>query len=606
METFHSLNESVKFYAIHIENFLSVGSEYVQLNYTTGINVLRGINYDEAKSNGAGKSAILVDALLWCLFGKTLRKLPNANVINDGVKKGCKVAVLFTKGGVKHQITRQIPTKLELKINGEIPDDAPAIDRIQSDINRILCGNYDVFKSIITFHINKTKAFSSSGAEDKRKTWEYILNIIIYRQMGKIINDMKRETDKDLLVNTEKLKACEEALELMKKQKAELETQLANFESKKKSNIAGWKEKIEEEKVLIVVDPTLEEKLKRAKDAENQATAMLDGVTPKLDKAKKLDYKVYGKLENLKGSKIDIQKVGMESKCPTCEQPITKKHIQQCIKVLDKEIANMEEGYTVTQSSVDKLKKQESKVKEMIRKAQDKYKEYKSVKDTNEIHKNNIKTWEYMVKECEDDSNLKKLEESLTKGKKSLTEKGKELKLLIDHVKDLKVSTDDFDLCKTLLSDTGIKEYVISIILPFVNKKLEEYMLRMNTSYTVKFGSDLSETFTKVTGNSKDRKYENFSEGEKKRIDLAMLLTFIDLAQLCGTINSNLLIFDELLDSSADGDGLESFMDILHEKAHNEKLSVWIISHREELENIPIDREVIVARKDDVSYIEKG
>ena len=84
-----------------------------------------------------------------------------------------------------------------------------------------------------------------------------------------------------------------------------------------------------------------------------------------------------------------------------------------------------------------------------------------------------------------------------------------------------------------------------------------------------------------------------------------MLLTFIDLAQLCGTINSNLLIFDELLDSSADSSGLEAFMEILYDKAHNDNLSIWIISHREQLGSIPIDREVIVARKDDVSYIDK-
>ena len=594
-------NERIIFGSIVAENFLSIGPEAQTLDYTTGINIVKGKNHDEAVSNGAGKSVVVVDTLLWCLFGKTLRKIPNSGVINDQVKKGCSVTVRFRVGKDKYSVTRTIPTSLVLQKNGRKTD--LSVEQTQKEINRVLRANYDLYRNLVAFNINKTEPFAATGADKKRKMWEYVLNIILYRAMSDAVKKGKSQADIDLRVDTEKFEGAKATLEAIKYSLPDLEHQISEYEKSQKKKLDEYRTRIKETAEKVKGYKDLKKEYQKAVEIEKQVKDTLDLIRNKMTSAMEEHSKVNSVYEVHQKAYRKMERCQTGVKCPTCGQDVTEEHIRSCLAELKNEIEKAYQPVKEKYAVYEQIREKNNKLAELFDKVTEKRSElHRKLSEIDSIRKN-LEVFETEILAIKNDKSLERMKKSLSESREKSGKQEKVIEGIRKNLEKLKVYSDDYEICKTILSDSGIKEYVIGIILPFVNQKLDEYMSRMNTTYTVKFDDKLNETFTKVSGAGKERKYENFSEGEKKRIDQAMLLTFIDLAQMFGTISSNLLIFDELLDSSADSSGLSSFMEILYEKSHAENWSVWIISHREQITDIPVDREITVERRNDITTI---
>ena len=550
---------SITFNAVRWKNFLSTGNTFteIQLDQVSTTLIVGG--------NGAGKSTML-DALSFGLFGKPYRNINKPQLINSINNKDCKVEVEFTVGPNRYKVVRGMkPQMFEIHRNGELFNETSHAREFQKMLEQnILKLNHKSFHQIVVLGSSSFVPFMQLSASQRREVIEDLLDINIFSKMNGILKE-------GIAVIRDKISDKNHQVDLVR---SKIEMQRKYIRDIKNLN----EEKIREKQTEI----TAQEDTIVQVNAENEK--IQEALQTTYDKTDEL-LRVAAESANMargeaSGLKKEISTLVKESKffdendvCPTCTQQITEdiKHEKKT------EIAKKAEE---VQSSYQKVNNDLKTYEEQIKKLTDESYEQQAL--SSELNQNNLKiSWAHEA--------IAKLEKEITQisgTKTNIVEATTELDSYIDQKDTLiteKMELDqEHDYSKAMmemLKDTGIKTKIIRQYLPVMNKYINNYLQTLD--FFVHF--ELDEAFNEtIRSRHRDSfSYDSFSEGEKQRIDLALLFTWRQIARMKNSVATNLLVLDETFDSSLDNDGIENLFKIIY--SLGETANVFVISHKGEI-----------------------
>ena len=511
--------------------------------------------------NGAGKSTLL-DALSFGLFGKPFRNILKPQLLNSINNKDCVVEIEFDTSNKSYKIIRGIkPNKFEIFCDGELLNQDAAARDYQDYLEKfILKLNYKSFTQIVILGSASFTPFMQLSNTDRRAIIEDLLDIQIFSTMNGLVKD-KLTNNKDLSI-TKKHEID------INQQKYELkETHIKQLKQNNDEKIAEYELDIANNSNHIV---TLESE---TTDTNGKIEMLQAEVVAKLETEQKV--KKYNQLEtqieaNLSKYKKDINFFEHNDNCPTCRQSIDKHFKDEEIESLNGKVSECTAG--LTQLEIKLLEEQDklNQISEKQKQIQElQIKIATNTTSINEIRKYIIRIEKHVaeLKNTKDisDTEQKQLEELKAK----IDEAEKELKELIEE-------KTYYEVASGLLKDTGIKTKIIKQYLPIINKLVNKYLASLD--FFVNFNLDESFKETIKSRHRDEFTYNNFSEGEKQRIDMALMLTWRAIAKLKNSSNTNLLILDEIFDSSLDTAGTDYFLNLMNQFGENS--NIFVISHK--------------------------
>jgi DNA repair exonuclease SbcCD ATPase subunit len=593
----------VNFKSLTIKNFLSVGETPVTINFQTGVNVITGINYDKEDSkNGVGKSTI-ADALYFSLFGTTIRDLPKDLIVNSFTKKKCEVILDFDiengNGLSQYRIIRTIgPTKCHMTKNGE-DITRSTMAKTNEYIQRLVMSNGKIFQNSVIMTINTTVPFMAQSKIDKRKFIESILSLEVFSDMLSKAREEHNILKKDYEVLFTKVEGIEKGYKFNKEQ-------LDAFEETKKLKIETLTKRIEESKAKI-------DELKKSikvlpDDVIEKLDIKLEQCNEELQESQKL-YKiayqvladVKSKISHIEDQLKEIEKVG--AICTTCKRAYSdddlkhkesnKKELNNKLKVLTKELS-------IAQKSLDEVNTFQAKKEKEIKDIQDNKNIVKDILNNNKNTETKIdlinENIQELLKEIEEvkgqtnealENVVKELEQKLKTGKADLEK--------LDH------ECNVLECVKFVVSEEGVKSYIVKKILAVLNGRMAYYLEKLHANCLCQFDEFFDEQITDEKGEHKS--YFNFSGGERKRIDLACLFSFLDIRRMQGDVHFSTIFYDELLDSSLDDKGVELVLDVLRERALKHNENCYIITHRGTAIIEKIDNTIFLEKRNNFTYL---
>jgi len=544
----------ITFRYVRWKNLLSTGNYFTEIKLDTNTNTL------VVGENGSGKSTML-DALCFGLFGKAFRNVNKPNLLNSINSKDCIVEVEFTTNNKAYKIIRGIkPNKFEIYCDGELLNQDAAARDYQEYLEKfILKLNYKSFTQIVILGSASFVPFMQLSASDRRAIIEDLLDIQIFSTMNGLLKD-RLSNNKDVMIQ--------------KKSEIELTQQRYDLQDKhikglKQNNEDKVNEYVSEIRINTSTIQTLHGEIANLSSQVETHQNMVAEKTLVENKVKQLT-KIESQIEsNISKFRKDISFFEHNDDCPTCRQAIASEFKETELQTLQTKAQECEHG--LTQLEV-KLLAEQTKLNEIteIQKRIQALQIEIATKNTSIIETN-----KYIAK-------LEKLIEELKTNKASTEIEELELKTLNDTLTELKSNLrtliDEkayYEVASGLLKDTGIKTKIIKQYLPIINKLVNKYLASLD--FFVNFNLDESFKETIKSRHRDDFTYNNFSEGEKQRIDMALMLTWRAVAKLKNSSNTNLLILDEVFDSSLDTNGTEELMKILHML---EGVNLFVISHK--------------------------
>jgi len=544
----------ITFRYVRWKNLLSTG------NYFTEIKLDNNTNTLVVGENGSGKSTML-DALCFGLFGKAFRNVNKPNLLNSINSKDCIVEVEFNTNNKSYKIVRGIkPNKFEIYCDGELLNQDAAARDYQEYLEKfILKLNYKSFTQIVILGSASFVPFMQLSSSDRRAIIEDLLDIQIFSTMNGLLRD-RLSNNKDVMFQS----------------KSEIELTQQRYDLQDK-HIKGLKQNNEDKVTEYVSEihgntgaiQTLHGEIANLSSQVKIHQNLVAEKTLVEDKVKKIT-KLESQIEsNLSKFRKDISFFAHNDDCPTCRQAIASEFKETELQTLQSKAQECEHG--LTQLEVKLLAEQTklNEITEIQRQIQSLQIEI-ATKNTSITETN-----KYIAR-------LEKLIEELKTNKASTEKEEEELKTLNDTLTGLKSNLrhliDEksyYEVASGLLKDTGIKTKIIKQYLPIINKLVNKYLASLD--FFVNFNLDESFKETIKSRHRDDFTYNNFSEGEKQRIDMALMLTWRAVAKLKNSSNTNLLILDEVFDSSLDTNGTEELMKILHML---EGVNLFVISHK--------------------------
>ena len=544
----------IEFKYVRWKNFLSTGNQFTEIqldrNNTTLI----------IGENGAGKSTIL-DALCFGLFGKPFRNINKAQLLNSINNSAALVEVEFSIGTKKIKVIRGIkPNVFEIYINGKMYNqDANARDYQKYLEQQILKLNYRSFTQVVILGSSTFIPFMQLKARQRREVVEDILDIQIFSLMNMLLKQELKSIGEDQRENNYNYDLTEEKVSLKQQYIENVKNNRDNLIKEKNDLLQGNEEEVHKKNASItMLNGSNEELLSEIQDQS------------KVNKNQEKLKTIRTTLTEKKNSNSKMVKFFQENDdCPTCEQPLN----------------NADEMIKVKQAEVNKFTNALDELKEAINKTESRQKEISAIVD--KIRENEVT----VAKENSSIVQLEKFNSTLLSeiaqlesgdvGKEDL----KELKKLRTHLKVLEKQTSKLredqtyaEAARNMLMDTGIKTKIIKQYLPIMNKLINTYLTSMEFYVNFTLDENFSET---IKSRYRDEfTYASFSEGEKMRIDLALLFTWRAVAKMKNSTNTNLLILDEIFDSSLDGAGTDEFLKILNTLGNE---NVFVISHKQDM-----------------------
>lgn len=543
------------FKKVRWKNFLSTGNVFTEIDLTRSTNTLI------VGHNGAGKSTIL-DALTFGLFGKPYRKINKPQLINSINDGKCVVEIEFSIGKKEYKIVRGIkPNLFEIYCDGSLVNqDAKATD-YQEHLERfILKLNYKSFTQVVILGSASFVPFMQLSAADRRTIIEELLDIGIFSSMNSIVKtsiSSIKDQQKDFEY---KINLLNEKIDL---QKQNIEEHKKNFQ------IEITKKKAEIGKNESFVKKTLKDIELIQKHITQLNNKISDGtkVSSRNTKIITLQSKLN---DNIRKLKKDIEFYQNNDNCPTCQQAIVEETKTNHITNKQTKIEEINTAKTQLENELQKV----SDRLEEISKIQRHINEHNS-----EIVKLNTQVTsinQYNTKVLQEIQQLEKSSVSTETDNEKLKTLETDLVEATQKANDLAIEKQYYDFAATLLKDSGIKTKIIKQYLPIMNKLINKYLTAMDFFVNFNLNESFEET---IKSRHRDEfSYASFSEGEKMRIDLALLFTWRQVAKMKNSTNTNLLILDEVFDSSLDGVGMEEFMKLLNSLDKN--TNVFVISHK--------------------------
>ena len=546
------------FETIRYKNFLSSGNNFTEIKLNThGNNVIIG-------KNGAGKSTIL-DALTFVLFNKPFRKINKPQLVNTINGKDCCVEIEFSVGKKSYKIIRSMkPNKFEVYVDGEMMNqDAAAADQQKFLEQTILKLNYKSFTQIVVLGSSTFVPFMQLPLASRRDIIEDLLDIQVFSTMNSNLKDRMKQVNDDIRFKDKDLELVKHRIESQEELIKELETQSDNLIQHKEQKISSL---IEQSESIRLTNLAQEDSITSIQCDLPDG----DKLSKKYDNLKEFKVKFKTKLSNLNKELLFYSN---NDKCPTCKQHIDSDFKESKINKNKESISETEKAWGVLDEQISDVKVQIDKFKEV---SNDIRTRYSAIDKNNGIinHINRqIRDLEGEIKSIKDSKNNSSKEQEQLE---SLQEQK------VAHEQTLflhKETKDYFSVAANLLKDTGIKTRIIKRYLPVMNKLINQYLQQMD--FFVNF--TLSESFEETIKSRyrDDFSYSSFSEGEKSRIDIALMLTWRSVAKLKNSVDTNLLILDEIFDSSLDSTGTDELSYILRNFTND--LNLFIISHREHM-----------------------
>ena len=546
------------FKKLRYKNFLSSGDTFTEINFlANNTNLIIG-------SNGAGKSTIL-DALTFVLFNKPFRKINKPQLVNSVNEKNCEVEIEFSSNNREYLVRRGIkPNVFDITVDGKLLDKR-GDDRDNQQLleENILKVNYKSFTQIVILGSSTFVPFMQLTAANRRDVIEDLLDIRVFSSMNNIVKERLRSVRDELKM-----------LELKKstlKEKGEMQAKFIEDITKRgEDNIESKREQI---KKYLFEENALE-----------QASLSLLSETEKLNNELESLQDAGDKLRKLGGLKGKIQqKISTLTKnhkffsdnavCPTCTQDISEDIKTEKLDELGSEAKKLKKGFADLESAIEAEEKREEEFTTISKNLL----EHNRKLSSNNSEINNIR------------KNIANLDAEINDIRHSIDNQDEAKEKLRSIVSTLKANTDEITTLNEemekhrfvgeLLKDGGVKTNIIRKYIPLINKHVNKYLQMME--FYINFNLDEEFNETVVSPIHEKFSYASFSEGEKMRIDLALLFTWREVARVRNSVNTNLLIMDEVFDSSLDGMGTEEFLKIIRYVVKD--ANIFIISHKSEL-----------------------
>jgi len=548
------------FQKIRWKNFLSTGNQFTEVDFQqNATNLIIG-------TNGTGKSTVL-DALTFSLFNKPFRKINKGQLANSTNEKDCLVEVEFSINNKEYIVKRGIKPNLFLIIVDGTPMHKEADDRVMQKMleENILKVNYKSFTQIVILGSTNFVPFMQLSGSNRREVIEDLLDIRIFSAMNSLIKDKIRGQKDEI-----------RTLGLSKdniKDKVEMQTNFINeLESQGKQRIDEKRSKIDT--LLCEAEDYIKENELISDDVVD-LTKEQEEVTGAKDKLKKLNT-LKGKMSNKVATLTKEHKFFTEhTVCPTCTQNIEEEFRVNRITDVQTKATELQSGY---KDLVDAIQKEEEREHQFT----------KLTKEITELN-NGISKNHTLISGCNRqvrdlESEIQRLTDqhanrNTEQGK--LAEFNENLQQVYKKLADKKEEVMYHDFAYSLLKDDGVKTKIIKKYLPLINQQVNRFLQMMDFYINFKLDEEFSETIESPI--HEKFSYASFSEGEKMRIDLALLFTWREVARVKNSVNTNLLIMDEIFDSSLDGFGTDEFLKIIRFVIKD--ANVFVISHKAELQD---------------------
>ena len=550
----------ILFKTIRWKNFLSTGNQFTEVNFTeNSTNLIIG-------SNGAGKSTVL-DALTFSLFGKPFRKINKPQLVNTANDKDAKVEVEFSIGNVEWRVVRGIrPNVFEIYRDGNLLDQkSAALDQQKWLEQNVLKMNYKSFTQIVILGSSTFVPFMQLTASNRRDVIEDLLDIRIFSSMNILIKEKIRTTKEDIKVLELKKDSLNDKVEMQK-------NFIEEIESRGKENIKAKENKIQE---LLIEENNLMNDNEFIEEDVFKLNKEIEEVTGATDKLRKLG-NLKGKISNKVATITKEHKFFTENTvCPTCNQDIEETFRINRIKDAQDKAKELQSGYKELEEAINKEEERERQFTTLSKEIS---------KLNNGISQNNVRIAGCQRQISNLESEVQRTTEQLANRNtehEKLADFNDRLKTTYEELSKLKDTINYYDFSYSLLKDGGVKSKIIKKYLPLINQQVNRYLQMMDFYINFTLDEEFNETVQSPI--HEDFSYASFSEGEKMRIDLALLFTWREVARMKNSVNTNLLIMDEVFDSSLDGFGTEEFLKIIRYVIKD--ANVFVISHKTGLED---------------------
>ncbi len=587
--------KQVNFKRVAIQHFLSVGEEPVVVDFNKGLHVITGINKDKPdRRNAIGKSTI-ADSIYFAIFGDTLRELkkdliPN-NITGGKTHVELDFEVVTAKETNKYKIIRHLNPSKILIFKDEIDITRDSIANTNKFICDVISATPSIFQNCVIMTVNNAVPFMAKSKIEKRKFIEDIFGMEVFSQMLAQLrveyNDLKRDHD------------------IVQATLVEVKNQNNNYVKQKKAALTKREEKklvyVERRDNNIIEKQRLNTRLKEFEDVNtSKIEERIDHYTNTLvtveEKISEKTVEVSTKKAELSHSKSAYNKIGTDqAECPVCLRPMADHDVEYMEKeksILKSKLIKFGDDIKLLSESLDKAKEAKTKCMQIINSNTNKLSEAKLANHKRESIQQRINQLNDWLEELEVD--LKSVGSTETDFDNLIIESETRLKDIEDKVESFRKDLSKLDIVKYVVSEEGVKSFIVNKLLELLNNKLLTYLRKLDSNSICIFNEYFEEEIT----NEKNKicSYFNFSGAERKSIDLACLFTFSDMRRMQGGVKYNLAIYDELFDSSFDEKGIELVTQILQERTEELDECSIVISHR---------KESIKAVTGEVIYIEK-
>jgi DNA repair exonuclease SbcCD ATPase subunit len=587
--------KQVNFKRVAIQHFLSVGEEPVVVDFTKGLHVITGTNKDKPdRRNAIGKSTI-ADSIYFAIFGDTLRELkkdliPN-NITGGKTHVELDFEVVTAKETNKYKVIRHLNPSKVLIFKDEVDITRDSIANTNKFICDVTSATPSIFQNCVIMTVNNAVPFMAKSKIEKRKFIEDIFGMEVFSQMLAQLrveyNDLKRDHD------------------IVQATLVEVKSQNNNFVKQKEAALTKREDKklvyIERKDNNIIEKKRLNTRLKEFEDTDtSKIEECIQHYTNTLvtveEKINEKTVEVSTKKAELSHSKSAYNKIGTdEAECPVCLRPMEDHDVEYMEKeksILRTKLIKFGDDIKLLSEGLDRAKEAKVKCMQIIQNNNNKLSEAKLANQKRESIQQRINQLDVWLEELEVD--LKSVGSAETDFDNLIIETEERLKDTEDKVERFRKDLSKLDIVKYVVSEEGVKSFIVNKLLELLNNKLLTYLRKLDSNSICIFNEYFEEEIT----NEKNKicSYFNFSGAERKSIDLACLFTFSDMRRMQGGVKYNLAIYDELFDSSFDEKGIELVTQILQERTEELDECSIVISHR---------KESIKAVTGEVIYIEK-
>jgi DNA repair exonuclease SbcCD ATPase subunit len=570
--------KKINFKTLKGQNFLSIGNDQIVVDFQSGFNLITGKNLDNPdRVNGIGKSCI-AELFYFALFGKTIREIKKEFIINNITKGKGYIELLFdveTEQDVQsYTIKRQIkPSTVTLLKNDEdiTKDSIANTDKFICDLigsNSVVCRSCDILS------LSDNIPFMAKKPEDKRKFINDIFSLEIFGKMNNELKNLIRDNKNDINISSTKLDEINQTLQTLNAQREDYDRKIAEREElleRKRKEIQSNIEKTSKDiaKMNIPAIDPLHQELNKYSDAWSKIDSKIESINHNVSSKETL--------KRLKNNEIKAVSSVDGVKCDKCLQDIPHTHVEHLEKLRTQYESELKEIILEIESLNEQkleLISKRSKIQKKLGELQDQINDAKINKQKLIGLTNSLKQYQQAL----DDLKLEELPKPNFGENIANTEKRKETEE--SNFQLLKQKAQDFDVCKFVLSEEGVRSFVVKRLLAMMNSSIQKYINDLGMSIRCKFDEYFDEQLSNDKG--KEISYWNLSGGERRTVDLACAWSFKDLKRKISGISSNVEFFDEYLDSTLDSTGIDKLIEQIKCRIDRNNLSVYVISHRVE------------------------